>query len=194
MTIPAFDLGLVLPPFLGGRPGAGTAFQSPYEATPEEVVHRFGTTGTRNEYLRGWLNLRRDLRALGIVGGFQWLDGSFVEDKERRLGVAPGDIDLVTCFDRPAGLENDAAFAAVAGPHAATLFDPGHCKATYHCEAFYIDLGRAGQSIANLSAFWFSLFSHQRDTFRWKGVVRVRLGPDIVDAAADAELLRRGFA
>lgn len=192
MTIPAFDLGLTLPPFLGPRPGS-LAFQSPYEATADEVVHRFGTSVARNEYLRGWLTLRRNLREFGIVSGFQWLDGSFVEDKERRLGVGPGDIDLVTCFNRPPGLQDDGAFRIAVGPLETTLFDPGYCKATYHCEAFYIDLGRTGKTIANLSAFWFSLFSHQRETFRWKGIVRVALGPANVDDAANAELIRRGF-
>jgi len=193
MTIPSFNLGLVLPPFLGSRPGS-MALQSPYVATPEEVVHRFGTTPTRNEYLRGWLTLRQELRNLGIERGFQWVDGSFVEDKERRLNLPPSDIDLVTCFERPIGLENNLAWRAHAEPFDDTLFDPGYCKATFHCEAFYIDLGRSGSSVASLSAFWFSLFSHQRDTFQWKGVVRVPLGDATVDADANAELTRRGYA
>lgn len=192
MAIPAFDLGLVLPPFLGSRPGM-MAFQSPYEARLEELVSRFGTTPERNRLLRGLVDLRAALRALGIVNGFQWIDGSFVEDKERRLGAPPGDIDIVTCFDRPLTAQTDAEWDRISRPHEATLFDPGHCKTTYKCEAFYIDLGRSGQSIASQSAFWFGLFSHQRDTFRWKGVVRVRLGPDDWDDAAHNELVQRGF-
>jgi hypothetical protein len=191
MPIPAYDMGLVLPPFLGPRPGS-MASQSPYEATTEELVHRFGTSPARNTLLRGLLELRAALRAVGISQGFQWIDGSFVEDKERRLGIAPGDIDLVTVFDRPSGLEGNQAWVDAIGPHA-LLFDPAHCKATYRCEAFYIDLGRTGQQVAALSAFWFGLFSHQRDTFRWKGVVRCALGPSAADDAADAELSRRGF-
>lgn len=95
MTIPAYDLGLVLPPFLGPRPGS-VATQSPYDATTEELVHRFGTSAARNALLRGLLDLRAALRRIGITTGFQWIDGSFVEDKERRVGSAPGDIDIVT--------------------------------------------------------------------------------------------------
>jgi hypothetical protein len=192
MTIPQFDLGLVLPPFLGSRPGS-MASQSPYTAMPLELVHRFGTSPERNRLLRGLFDLRVALRNIGVQDGFQWIDGSFVEDKERRLGTAPGDIDIVTCFDRPPTAQADPDWDLIARPLATTLFHPRHCKATYHCEAFYIDLGRSNQSVASLSAFWFSLFSHQRDTFRWKGVVRVNLGPTEVDSDADAELTRRGY-
>ena len=98
----------------------------------------------------------------------------------------------MTVFDRPAGLKDNKRWANAMMPHAA-LFDPGYCKATYFCEAFYIDLGIDGQQVASQSAFWFSLFSHQRDTFRWKGLVRCPLGSSGYDAAADAELVRRGF-
>jgi hypothetical protein len=191
MPIPAFDLGLVLPPFLGSMPGS-SATQSPYDATTLELVQRFGTSPARNELLRGLVNFRSALRDLGLVSGFQWVDGSFVEDKERRLGLAPGDIDVVSVFDRPAGLTDHAGWIQRANQNAA-LFDPAYCKATFKCEAFYIDLGRSGQLIASQSAFWFSLFSHQRDTFRWKGVVRCLLGDDTIDADADLELTRRGF-
>lgn len=191
MSIPAYDLGLVLPPFLGPRPGS-MASQSPYDATTAEIVARFGTSPARNTLLRGLLNLRAALRGIGVEEGYQWIDGSFVEDKERRLGAAPGDIDVVTVFDRPMGYTDNATWNKMIGPHAA-LFDPAHCKATYQCEAFYIDLGRRGQQVAALSAFWFSLFSHQRETFRWKGVVRCSLGGAGTDATADAELTRRGY-
>lgn len=191
MPLPAYDLGLVLPPFLGTSPGSSPS-QSPYTADTEELVHRFGSSPARNVLLRGLLDLRAALRAIGIVNGFQWIDGSFVEDKERRLGVAPGDIDIVTVFDRPTGHDDHAVWEAAMRPHA-NLFNPGYCKATYKCEAFYIDTGRKGQRVATESAFWFGLFSHQRDTFRWKGVVRCQLGAAAVDAAADKELARRGF-
>lgn len=191
MSIPAFDLGLVLPPFLGDRPGS-SATQSPYRATTDDLVHRLGSTPERNTLLRGLLNLRAALRDIGVSNGFQWIDGSFVEDKERRLGIAPADIDVVTIFNRPAGLENEADWDDHTEPYMLTLFDPPYCKARYRCDAFYIDASRSGTSVATSSAFWFSLFSHQRDTFRWKGVVRCELGPAGIDDLADAELARRG--
>lgn len=191
MPIPAYDLGLVLPPFLGNRPGS-SATQSPYDASTDELVHRFGTSPERNQLLRGLLQLRSELRAIGIFHGFQWIDGSFVEDKERRLGKAPKDIDVVTVFHRPAEHSEQKSWAKIVDRNI-HLFDPAYCKANFGCEAFYIDLGLRGHQIATQSAFWFSLFSHQRDTFRWKGVVRCQLGSVDTDCDAEAELRRRGY-
>lgn len=191
MAIPAFDLGGVLPPFVGAEPGS-FAFQSPYRASPEQLVVRFGTSAHRNHILRGLLTYRHELRKVGLTNGFQWVDGSFVEDKEKTKGSAPKDVDLVTLFERPAGLEADAAWNAFAAPLLSTLLDPDYCKANFACDAYPIDLGVTRQGAAMLSAFWFSLFSHQRATYRWKGIVQIPLGPDSLDAAADAELTRRG--
>lgn len=166
--------------------------QSPYRASVDELVLRFGTTARRSQYLRGLLNLRRDLRAQGIEEGQQWIDGSFVEDKEAR-GLEPGDIDIVTLFERPVGMADSASWAAFSRPLLSSLFNPAFCKAAYNCEAFYIDLGLNGVNTARQSAFWFGLFSHQRATFRWKGVVEIPLGPTAIDISASDELTRRGF-
>jgi hypothetical protein len=190
VPIPAYDAGGVLPPFLGALPGS-MATQTPYRASIEELVHRFGVTDLRNRYLRGLLELRAKLRSLGVTSGFQWIDGSFVEDKEAR-GLEPGDIDIVTVFNRPAGFNDSLLWQAYVMPHA-SLFNPAYCKTAFNCEAFYIDLGNSGQAVAQQSAFWFGLFSHQRSTYRWKGIVEVNLGPDPIDQAASNELTRRGF-
>ncbi|MFL6760807.1 DUF6932 family protein [Sphingomonas sp.] len=191
MTIPAFDLGGVLPPFIGTEPGT-FASQSPYKTTPEDLIIRFGSSPPRNEILRGLLTYRDQLRSAGLQEGFQWIDGSFVEDKEKTKGLAPGDVDVVTLFKRPSHLINDANWNPVATTLLPTLFDADYCKAHFHCDAYPIDLGGLSQNVAMLSAFWFSLFSHQRTTYRWKGIVQIPLGPAALDAAADAELRRRG--
>jgi hypothetical protein len=191
LSIPAFDLGGVLPPFLGSEPGVG-AMQSPHDASMLELVHRFGTSAHRNQLLRGLLEFRSALRGIGLIDGFQWIDGSFVEDKEFVVGLAPSDIDLVTLFERPGFINDEAEWKAYVDPHRFTLFNPRHCKAAYRCDAYPIDLGTSGQNVAKLSAFWFSLFSHQRDTYRWKGIVQCPLGPDNIDQDASDELARRG--
>jgi hypothetical protein len=132
------------------------------------------------------------LRKVGLKDGFQWVDGSFVEDKEKTKGMAPKDVDVVTVFKRPAGLSQDADWVPFATQLLPTLFDADYCKAQFQCDAYQIDLGAPSDSVAMLSAFWFSLFSHQRATYRWKGIVQIPLGPAATDAAADAELRRRG--
>ena len=189
MAIPAFTSAGVLPPFLGSSPGI-LADQSPYHATLTELVTRFGTTADRNRLLRGLISLRQALHGHGIVEGFQWIDGSFVEDKEMSLGKSPGDIDIVTVFRRPAGVQ----WSSIKGNLLLNLLDPGYCKSKFSCEAFYIDADAGPIEVALQSSFWFGLFSHQRTTYLWKGAVALQLNPVLGDDQnAGAELDRRGF-
>ena len=128
MVLPSFDMGGVLPPFLGTEPGS-IASQSPYHATTDELVFRFGTSSHRNALLRGLLNFRAAWQNEGIVAGFQWIDGSFVENKELIKGVPPGDVDVITVFQRPSGAATGSAWLALANKLTNTLFDPLFCKA-----------------------------------------------------------------
>jgi hypothetical protein len=97
MPIPAFSIDGVLPPYVGpGGPGGAPQDMTPYVATAVEVVLTLGTTPRRRTILGRWLDHRAALRGLGFQRGFQWLDGSFVEQKE------PNDLDIVTFVFRPA--------------------------------------------------------------------------------------------
>src|SRR5262245_49215124 len=108
MPIPPFDGILnVLPPHLGA-PGMVLDL-SPYRCTVAEVCDRFAISPARKRILDGLLKLRAELFALGIEG-FQWLDGSFVEDIEAQEGRDPGDMDVVTFVANPA---DSAALAAL---------------------------------------------------------------------------------
>ena len=94
MPIPQFDgITNVIPPcqFDPRNPSDLT----PYICTFEEVCQRFATAPERIEILRGCLAFRQELVRRG-VNGFQWLDGSFVEDIEAQEGRSPQDIDVVT--------------------------------------------------------------------------------------------------
>jgi hypothetical protein len=95
--IPAWNIAAVLPPI---RPGAAgqSPDRSPDKASFSEVVERFAKSPARLEILRGLLKYRTELRSRGIASGFQWLDGSFMENKEVLLAEAPNDIDVVTFF------------------------------------------------------------------------------------------------
>ena len=73
---------------------------SPYAATALEVVTTFGDSPERQVILRGWLAHRAAMREAGFRKGFQWLDGSFVEDKQ------PRDLDIVTFLYRPTGVRD----------------------------------------------------------------------------------------
>ena len=57
-----------------------TLLESPYIISSEQLVAAMGTTPERRRLLRGWLDLRRELYGIGLVAGWQWVNGSFVEN------------------------------------------------------------------------------------------------------------------
>ena len=73
---------------------------SPYVVTISDVIRRYATSAERIEILVGLLKFRADLRTAGFIDGFQWFDGSFVENIEETRGRAPADIDVVTFAHR----------------------------------------------------------------------------------------------
>jgi hypothetical protein len=101
MGIPTFTIDGILPPFMGLTPGDDPSQMSPYEVNAEEVVKRFCTSGPRRQILKGWLDHRNELRAIGIASGFQWLDGSFLEEKE------PKDLDIVSFVHLPGNVKTE---------------------------------------------------------------------------------------
>lgn len=184
--IPVFNDGGVLPPFVGGdATGSRQLPRSPYPATMLSLVERFATSNARATILRGLLGLRAGLRAVGLTEGLQWIDGSFVEDCETVKGRPPGDVDVVNLLRRPSALLQDGAWIAFLANNMA-LLDPVQTKATFHCDAYFIDLDADRVAVVEQTAYWFGLFSHQRDTFRWKGMVQLELMDD--DSAAVAAL------
>ena len=94
------------PPFLDNP--ASSRDRSPYRASLVDVVARFGGSESRRRLLSGLLDFRAALHAAGAVRGFQWIDGSFVENAEFSRGRAPGDIDAVTFFHVPEGYTEES--------------------------------------------------------------------------------------
>ncbi|WP_198386837.1 DUF6932 family protein [Burkholderia ubonensis] len=175
-VIPAFNASMVLPPFTGDTPTARAAC-SPYLATFSEYVQRFGHSDERREILRGLRTYRAELRASGFVSGYQWLDGSFSEGVEVTRGRPPGDIDVVTYAYRPQHLQDAQTFGQWCMQNRG-LFDPRALKQRLHCEAFFIDLQKPPHLLVDDVRYWAGLFSHQRETFLWKGMVFVPLESD----------------
>jgi hypothetical protein len=140
---------------------------------------RFGTTTPRRAILRGLLELREVLRGAGITDGCQWLDGSFVEDVERLRNRAPNDIDVVTL----AVLGDAAAQRALLRTAPALI---GHeCKQRFHVDHYILPADRGlDEKYARRVGYWYSMWSRQRDTDRWKGFVSVSLASNDADASA----------
>lgn len=179
--IPNMNASSVLPPFIGDEPGA-RALMSPYPVSMLDVVQRFGTSLERAAILRGLLSYRNALRRIGVVDGHQWLDGSFVEDVEVTRNRPPSDIDIVT-FSRVPGDNVAKRQTTIANPN---LFFPEEAKLNYKCDAYFVDLDKKAEYLVDDTRYWFGLFSHQRETALWKGMLKVEMQSD--DDAALAML------
>jgi len=187
MPIPSFTIDGVLPPFVGPNgPGGAPEDLSPYATTAVEVVTTLATTPTRRTILKGWLDHRASLRAIGFDRGFQWLDGSFVEDKE------PRDLDIVAFLYRPPGIRDGNMLARLMHGNIG-LFGRAQVKATYSLDFFPVDLNGTPEALVSLTRYWLGLFSHRRQDSLWKGMLQVRLEDEADDTAALA-LLNPGDA
>ena len=182
MPIPAFSIDGVIPPFVGpAGPGGARADMTPYEATPLEVVERLGGSPRRREILGGWLAHRAALRTFSFPSGFQWLDGSFVEDKE------PDDLDVVSFLRRPpAALGAQELRAMMVGSPA--TFSRAVVKDAHCLDAMFVDLNSTPEGMIDSTRYWLGLFSHRRVDSLWKGMLKVELGDDDVDGPALASL------
>lgn len=174
----------VLPPFLPGGSPTEPGQVAPYRAELVEFAQRYGESEERREILEGLLAYRNALRAVGISSGFQWLDGSFVEDCEKNRGRPPGDIDIITFSVRPSEHSDSASWRQFVRSRP-DLFDPETSKKQYKCDAYFVDLGVHPMHLVAQTRYWFGLLSHQRETYLWKGMIEVPFNGD----DSDVELL-----
>ena len=162
----------MLPPYLPGMPPTSYNGMSPYSVSLLEVVKRYAINPDRLKILKGLISYRDDLRSIGIIEGFQWLDGSFVEDCEQTRGRPPADVDLITFSPRPKSHSSLKDWRNLIYDRE-DLFDPAQTKKKYYCDAFWVDLCADPTQIVNLTKYWFGLFSHQRETALWKGMLQI---------------------
>jgi hypothetical protein len=181
-VIPAFNHSHVLPPFEGER--MNTAHSSPYVVTASELVQHFTRSAARCLIIDGLMHYRAELRNLGFLQGFQWLDGSFVEDVEARESRAPNDIDVVTFARPPAGMSTgDIRQMMATRPD---LFDQDRCKQGFHCDTTLVNLTTSPEWLVTQTRYWYGLYSHRRGDALWKGMLQLPLESD--DVAAQAML------
>jgi len=180
-AIPDWNLHGVIPPFEPIDPTG--VVRSPYIVSLTDVVLRFAVTPERIEIMEGFLRYRQHLHTAGIIAGFQWLDGSFLENVEMIRATPPKDIDVTTFFHLPAGKTEDD----LVKDHP-VLFNPKETKQQYHTDGFiiYLDPNDLEWCI-HWSAYWYGVWSHQRGTYRWKGFVQIDLDPQ-ADANANVIL------
>lgn len=184
--IPRWTMAGILPPIRPGQPGHSID-RSPYRVSLLNIVNEFSTSAERIKILLGFLDYRSELHKLGVLTGFQWLDGSFMEDVETLEFRPPMDIDVVTYFALPFG-ETQVTLDAKAG----NLFDNDHVKMTYHVDAYPFVLGNVvdANEVRKVS-YWYSMWSHRR-TGVWKGFIQIDLA-SMQDADARDILLQKSL-
>jgi hypothetical protein len=136
-----------------------------------EIVERFAFSEARAAILKGLIAYRKELTAAGLKNGFQWIDGSFVEDIEASQKRPPNDIDVIT-FAAPS--VERAMVGKWFTDHYA-IFDQERIKNDFKCDAYFVDTSKQSNLLINDTCYWFGLFGHQRKTALWKGMLQVQL-------------------
>lgn len=169
LHLPEWNSQGFLPPILPGEKGHSLS-RSPYAINCMELVSRFGTNAQRRSILQGFLDYRKQLHALGLVQGMQWLDGSFVENIEALESRAPNDIDVVTFANIPVG-ESQKSLVN----RNMSIFTNAETKRAFNVDAYYVFLGeKADQGFIKQITYWYSMWSHTRSE-QWKGFLQVDL-------------------
>lgn len=168
VAIPEWNSQGLLPPTDPAAPTS--AERSPYCVTLLDVITRFATSGERRRILRGWLDFRAALHGMGLTQGFQWLNGSFMEQVEVLEHRAPQDLDIVTFVHLP------DTFAPTAEQMAA--LDHDAAKASFWVDSYIVEINQLEPgNLVRKAAYWYSLWSHRRNQ-AWKGYLQVDLQPN----------------
>jgi hypothetical protein len=176
-SIPAWNSAGVLPPIRPNATGSSPE-RSPYLVDLVMLFDRFTTSPERMAILDGLLRFRANLHAAGITSGFQWLDGSFLEQVEALEGRAPRDMDVVTFYELPSGLDQRALLQKHPDK-----FDHPRIKTSYSIDAYFMMLGNPlNAAFIQEISYWYSMWSHRREGL-WKGFVQVDLDPSQDDDA-----------
>lgn len=185
MIIPKFAQNGALPPFIDESP-TDLAKRSPFGADIYQLIERFCTTKQRAELLKGLNAYRKHLFEGGFVTGYQWIDGSFVEDVETTRGRPPGDIDVVTLFSRPLKFQNDPEswIAEYSSVLHVKFFETRNMKPIYKCDTCSIDLEAGHTSLVRDTMYWGGLFTDIRGSTEKKGIVSIPLMGDPMEFTA----------
>lgn len=184
VVIPAWNANGVIPPVSSTAPTS--AERSPYAVSLSEFVLRFATSAKRQQILSGFLRHRNRLHTAGLKLGFQWIDGSFLENIEINESRDPNDLDVVTFFSLPVGSTQQQVVARAPDAFPMTLAERATFKTAFLVDPYFVSLGSRAPLLVSQSAYWYSMWSHRRDA-TWKGYLQVDLDPQ-EDALAAIQL------
>lgn len=145
--------------------------RSPYRVSLTQFVQIFAISLDRCAILAGYLSHRAELHRLGLVEGFQWVNGSFSENIELIERRPPGDVDVVTY----AAISNE--FLDSLEPEDQRLLtDHDWIKETFKVDFYAQSLTDDPEFLVEISAYWYSIWSHRRSK-QWKGFLTIDLDP-----------------
>ena len=163
--IPDWNIQGLLPPIKPGESGDSPK-RSPYEIDIITLIDYFSTSKERCIILEGFLNYRFALYDTGIMEGFQWLNGSFIQDIETLEYRSPNDIDVVTFLVIPNKFDEDRL---------KKLFVPQYTQKEFFVDAYPFQLNQKYDSSAiKIISYWYSMWSHTKNGI-WKGFLQVAL-------------------
>jgi Family of unknown function (DUF6932) len=181
-SIPQFNHNNVLPPHLGDPVDHGKL--SPYPCTILELCKKFSTSKERIYLLKGLLNFRQRMTELNIINGFQWIDGSFVENIEISEKRPPNDIDIITLFG---GLSTDD-FELIEKDFP-EFYNSDLSKEMFGLDHYPFDYCFSPEICITYTSYWIQLFTHNR-LGNWKGMLKLEINTPDVDREAK-EFLNR---
>ncbi|HHT0126490.1 TPA: DUF6932 family protein [Raoultella planticola] len=160
----------VIPPMDMEHPTS--AYRSPYKTDILKFVERYATSLQRIEILLGFIKFRKEINKTGLTDGFQWIDGSFIEDVELIEKRPPNDIDVVTFFNL--AFNETQQDVVMRNPN---LFVP-HMgkwrKQEFRVDSYFQSLGVSKEQLVERTVYWYSMWSHRRD-LTWKGFLQIPL-------------------
>lgn len=171
LNIPLWNLMGVIPPIDESDPTS--LARSPYEMNILSFTSMFALTPARKVILKGFIEFRMALSSVGIIEGFQWVDGSFTENIELIERRAPNDIDVVTFYKRQSGDTDDDLI----GRNPA-LFSQPQVKKQYLVDSYFEGLDTPGADLVARTVYWYSMWAHKRD-LSWKGFIKIPLAPSL---------------
>lgn len=183
-SIPQFNHEGLLPPFTGDP--CSSIGNSPYKSNVSDLIHRFGTSKRRVSILAGYIKHRRRLFQIGIKNGFQWINGSFLQNLNRE----PRDIDVVTIFYT--NLKRCNFNIILKKNH--SLFIPTLAKKFYDTDAHFVDVAALNYyTFSRQLSFYLGLFSHARDSFLWKGILEILLPTSAKECDEEFQMITKIF-
>ncbi len=184
VVIPAWTANGLIPPVSSAGPTS--AERSPYVVSLSEFVLRFASSAKRKQILYGFLQYRSRLHAAGLTTGFQWIDGSFLENIEVNESRDPNDLDVVTFFALPIGVTQQQIQSRAPDAFPVTGGERTTLKNLFFVDPYFVSLGSRAHLLVQQSVYWSSIWSHRRDS-TWKGYLQIDLDPQ-EDALAVSHL------